>query len=649
MEHSDGDVGMRCEFRTYHEIPKKDGEMVVKKISDPFGKSSIQVDDSPYALVIKRRFPHENPSTPSSVSLRVNSPHILKAFRDVIGSYSTVASNFQTPFTLTGPFQMLYHYWDELYAYLGNAPNATARMHMRLLTEFMENELGPDRNVISVMLAKGQITYLTAWAIFRPGDLVYTTIMGHGWVLRCEKTVYEENTSIGQYLEVHCTYTNHDGTMAGQVPHTFAIIQKRHFGGDNPAFIAELPVYPRKFVRDSDNLEETLKARGAKFLDLMGVSVQMYEGLAQYLKEPPSSYYDPKMAGFDDIWFPFAQNGRVVLDKKAFLESQSIHYLQIKRVAEPEALLCPPHAIGFSLARKGWCRFFLDTISSVKWKEGIWNRLILDPDQKLVLQALVSSHKPPANPRNQPEQKGKGLVILLHGDPGSGKTLTAEVAAEGSRKPLISASLGDLNKENIPWVFEYELKRLLQYATLWNAVILLDEADVFLEVRDEQAGNAERNALVAVFLKELEYFSGIVFLTTNRIRAFDLAMKSRVHLALGYKSPNDETRRKIWKQFLHQIPDDELGLEDIDDAIKVVVHQNLNGREISNAIHTARTIARFEETRVQIKHLQSVLAVRAKFDDSLKVEGKKATRGASHDEPRKILRQGSIIEEPEEM
>lgn len=48
---------------------------------------------------------------------------------------------------------------------------------------------------------------------------------------------------------------------------------------------------------------------------------------------------------------------------------------------------------------------------------------------------------------NHVEQKGKGLIILLHGKPGSGKTLSAEVAAEGARRALLSASLADLDKD----------------------------------------------------------------------------------------------------------------------------------------------------------------------------------------------------------
>lgn len=43
--------------------------------------------------------------------------------------------------------------------------------------------------------------------------------------------------------------------------------------------------------------------------------------------------------------------------------------------------------------------------------------------------------------------------------------------------------------------FEKELKRVLQYATIWQGIVLLDEADIFLEERKDNS--ADRNALVA--------------------------------------------------------------------------------------------------------------------------------------------------------
>lgn len=420
MSTLDPDTGSRCEFKTYHTVPKKDGKLATETLIEPFGKVRVADDDAPYALVVKRTFTKKYDL--KSVTLTVNSAHILRAFRDVIGDkYPAVAADFTTPFTLQSPFQMFMHYWDKLEQHRKETTDNSVRQHLNLLLEFMRNEIGADRDTVMTMIQKNQITYSRAWVLFRPGDLQYTTVMGHPWLLRCDKTAYETSTTAGPYMEVHCTYTDHDGKLAGQASHVIRIYQKRSFGGENPAFITALPIYPRRFVKGADDLEATLEVRGRKFLDHRGVSVEAYDGLAQFLKEPPYSYYHPAMADFESVWLPFSETGRIVLDRKSFQEDQYSSRVEVK-VAEQEPLLCPPYALGYSLSRKDWCRFFVDGIRKVEWKQDIWDSLILNEEEKLVLQALVTCHHFPENARDQPEQKGKGLVILLHGTPGSGKS-----------------------------------------------------------------------------------------------------------------------------------------------------------------------------------------------------------------------------------
>jgi AAA+ superfamily predicted ATPase len=147
-------------------------------------------------------------------------------------------------------------------------------------------------------------------------------------------------------------------------------------------------------------------------------------------------------------------------------------------------------------------------------------------------------------------------------------------------------------------------------------------------------------------LKELEYFSGIVFLTTNRIKSFDRAMKSRVHLALEYTPPSIETRQQLWEQILKTIPRQKIDI-DLDDAIDNFVAAKLNGREIANAVNTARTIARFENEPLRLEHIEMVLGVWKEFDDSLKQaahkSGKSTEKGGQF-----ISRTNSIIEEEDD-
>ena len=84
----------------------------------------------------------------------------------------------------------------------------------------------------------------------------------------------------------------------------------------------------------------------------------------------------------------------------------------------------------------------------------------------------------------------------------------------------------------------------------WKAILLLDEADVFLESRERQ--HLHHNTLVSVFLRQLEYFQGVMILTTNRVTAFDEAVQSRIHLGIKYEPLSRKAKAEVWKSFLEQ-------------------------------------------------------------------------------------------------
>lgn len=76
---------------------------------------------------------------------------------------------------------------------------------------------------------------------------------------------------------------------------------------------------------------------------------------------------------------------------------------------------------------------------------------------------------------------------------------------------------------------------------------------MFLEERSLH--ELERNKLVSIFLRVLEYYEGIMFLTTNRVQTFDAAFQSRIHISLEYKELDTKSRRKVWDNFLKQHDD----------------------------------------------------------------------------------------------
>ena len=142
-----------------------------------------------------------------------------------------------------------------------------------------------------------------------------------------------------------------------------------------------------------------------------------------------------------------------------------------------------------------------------------------------------------------------------------------------------------------------------------------DEADVYLEQHSMES--LSRNALVSVFLRVIEYYEGILILTSNRVGTFDEAFKSRLQLALHYEKLKLKDGRKIWENFIKRLETlEEIGV-DFDDLYKHVndlAKHEPNGRQIRNAITTARQLALYEEKDLDFNDLQQVIKVALKFD-----------------------------------
>jgi AAA+ superfamily predicted ATPase len=209
--------------------------------------------------------------------------------------------------------------------------------------------------------------------------------------------------------------------------------------------------------------------------------------------------------------------------------------------------------------------------------------------------------------------KGQGLILLLSGPPGTGKTLTAEAVADKTRRPLYYLQAEDLGTDASK--LGPKIKKVFEMATEWDAVILLDEADVFMAQRDP--GDIARNELVSIFLRELEYFKGIIFLTTNLYSTIDVAFRSRVNIHLVFSPLSFSSRLLLWDKFLARLPTDvqaKLGEGEIEELAK----WKLNGREIKNAIKTVRTWCACKGFEMSLTRLEAGIKVTA--PSSKKVE-----------------------------
>ena len=230
------------------------------------------------------------------------------------------------------------------------------------------------------------------------------------------------------------------------------------------------------------------------------------------------------------------------------------------RFTDSSLLILPDRVFGFTLRSRRWACFDIREkhLQSVREESG-YDELQLPDGHKRTLESLVERHF--NNKIAVVEQgkrsvdfdfvqgKGLGLVVLLHGSPGTGKTSTAEAIAAKYAKPLLPITCGNLgiDAERV----EENLTENFALAQAWDCIVLLDEADVFLAKRAQ--GDLKRNALVSVFLRTLEYYTGVLFLTTNRTGSFDEAFRSRIHTALYYPDLGRRETENIWESNIRRL------------------------------------------------------------------------------------------------
>jgi hypothetical protein len=288
-----------------------------------------------------------------------------------------------------------------------------------------------------------------------------------------------------------------------------------------------------------------------------------------------------------------------------------------KAPTEQDLAMLEPVVVFFNLDKCDWQLGYLKDVALIKFRENAFDRLVLDSHRKRLVESLVIyTNSGTQRSVDLIDGKGGGAIFLLDGPPGTGKTLTAEATAEKLERPLYKVGLGELgtNAERM----EGKLDQVLNIARRWNAVLLLDEADVFLEKRSTE--NLTRNAMVAVFLRLMEYYNGILFLTTNRGDNFDPAVLSRVTLALHFKKPTHEGRTTIWRNLLENaeinVTDKELSnLADLD----------INGREIKNAINSSQALANADGTVVTYNHIRELTDAQALFAQEVKRDDEEST------------------------
>ncbi|KAK4691867.1 hypothetical protein P7C71_g5229, partial [Lecanoromycetidae sp. Uapishka_2] len=633
------------EYKTVNEI--WDRKNYGRKIVESLDKDSDKVDKyEEYVFVERRRYDEANRHY--KTYLDIKSKSLADILREILKDVSTVSMRGDKPEIRV---QTLFHYLPQLEdRHKSNAKKDNQEMqHLSVLIHYLQQHFASTIGSLPQLLEHGEITFNLLWALFPPNSIVYTICI-YSEQPKCLAYDHGEDKMIKdqKYFVLSGRYLDFDGKRFGEVSGGTAIAEFR-----GARQITALESFPLIYHKEREELESRLIDRGRHFASLKGIHHCAYDGLVhkkvqgkpvkltvngrimvdpQSFREHDPNYQRPQIDGvalddlprlrrteLHDMLTESGLGGMIPHEPKGHADSG----IKPSEMNNKQLLVCSPTVLGFSLDRRVWAEFAVSCIEGIQWSDLPFQSLVIPEKKKSVLQALVRRHDQDDMDEafdDFVEGKGKGLIILLHGPPGVGKTLTAEAISEFQRRPLYRVCAGDLGLDSDK--LEDRLTAILDLVARWKAVLLLDEADVFLESRQPQ--HLMHNTLISVFLRQLEYFQGIMILTTNRVTAFDEAIQSRIHLGIKYEPLSRKAKAEVWTNFLKQATSaskirkvSKISSKQLEELSK----KEFNGRQIKNTVRMAYALAVAKDKPLAYEHLMDAIEANQDFDNDFRGSG----------------------------
>lgn len=504
-----------------------------------------------------------------------------------------------------------------------NVPESeTGKCHIKHLLRFLETEYKDTIVQVARMRREKTVSWELLWVFLPKQEKVYYRCSLTGQKLQgIVQSVQIFHTMEGKFLGVNLEMRDHNSQayVKGSVS-----VQVKEFQGEK--MFEAVGVCPMQFVNRRDQLEAFLLANGRTFFTISeaarrsGGCFMQYKGPhATKILTPGGCWQLKKRKG----------DGRVMVDLLSFARMNPDFPLdnaeppsccdnsllcgadcdEAQEIPSDEELMLAPAVVyGFSFTIKQWGAFEVSGFSDINFDDQAFDRdlTLSDPSQKDMIRALVSQYVHSPSGVNEAGKmsridpianKGEGCIFLCYGPPGTGKTLTAESVAEKLHRPLWAISVFELGVDAS--AVETSLMEILDIASQWRAVLLLDEADIYMEKRTSD-GDPNRASMTAIFLRLLEYYQGVLFLTTNRVTSFDDAFCSRISMFLRYRSLSGPQREKVWDNFLARA-----GVKDVD--LSLFAGNVLNGREIRNIVRIAQTWATSSGEELTTSHVLRVV------------------------------------------
>ncbi|RSM07893.1 hypothetical protein CDV31_008385 [Fusarium ambrosium] len=524
--------------------------------------------------------------------------------------------------------------------------NRFASKHIAIVQEFVKKRIQAQVDAERERHARGYASFDMLWLLYKPGEDMYFdrwNINEHEpFVMTGVEFTFINETA--DFYKARLWNMDADFDRVGPSPWEFKVDR---FAGEKK--IVDLPAFPCEYLHFSEDIEsesipaikEHLVNRGKKWYNLRReVRPYHFDGFTTTF--PRKSFND--LAIVDTRPFPrHPEDRKMLIDsiahpsspfkicscdkceeriyrhavKPKFVGYSNINPQNVETLTEHQYFLCDSIVEAFLFKAKTWRYLHVDGFQEASFDGPLFDDLVLKDSSKAYIQDLAKPyirgiqenkpqkqlrsglgqiHKPSKQKQpwlpSGPTIKGDGLTILLYGQPGVGKSYTAECIAQYTRRPLLSLDTSDLGPR--PDRRDESIVRWFKLAEKWGAVLLIDEAEILLDFG--------RNELVAGFLRASSYFKGILILTI-RIRAFEPVLMPYVNAQIIYPHFNDEDRTRLWGNFFRKLEADADAnmtvTEEVKEYIKSEEVQALewSGREIQSAFQVAVKLAEAKDKK----------------------------------------------------
>ncbi|KAK5625866.1 hypothetical protein RRF57_001582 [Xylaria bambusicola] len=663
----------RIEYRHW-----KTNELIRYRDSDESGLDDTFINDGPNsaALTLITTYPVGESSSsaepastitsPPSYSLRLNSAAIVNALRSVVQYYPS--QDLTGDIMIHWPYPILVHYYDELAHFRDEVSKKGAedlcdrekgaQEDLTLLLQYLDQSVMPKVRKEKERNERGYHTFEYFWVALKPGTTILTqkiddtnyypsvvhSVSGGSfvhppmpWELQDWRMRYD-GRYLGRYLE-----TSIFDKFDGEIKSSRIVVGDLENDNDLPDAVSTQLTYGKIYWNLLRKQCRQYKGKTQDFIPKEIDSLVMVDMKSFY----SAGYQEPGLMDTKDCRNWTSDCKCEVCTKKVKNEEGCVKVVSLfedyndiaieseDTLTTHQYFLCGFDIPAFVFKTRTWEILHVGAFTEPNFDETLINSLVMDPHRKRMLQALAKCFsrldKNGEQLKGEPwmadfvQGKGNGLIFLLHGRPGIGKTYTAECIAAFTKRPLMVLTPSDIGTN--PASIEVNLINNFKRAKSWDAVLLIDEADVFMERRS--VSDLVRNSLVAGFLRALEFYDGILFLTTNRVGSFDDAFISRVHVQLYYPDFDDEQRQQIWQTFVDKLAKERGNYMRLNINAKEYIRGReiralkWNGREIRNAFQTAVSLAEYdvekdEDGKIIITddHLRAVVELSRDFKDT---------------------------------